>query len=133
MRLAKAPLFFKYTGSVAERAWLAEAARRLAGVPGVERVYLFGSFARGRATRRSDLDLLVVWRTDLPTMRRIGALFDLLKDAPRPLELVVLTPEEFEARKDLPFLRGVMREAVVLYERGKTREGGEAMVPAGGG
>jgi len=66
MRLAKASLLFKYTGAVGERAWLAEAVRRLAAVPGVERVYLFGSFARGKATRRSDLDLLVLWDTDLP-------------------------------------------------------------------
>ena len=116
-----------------ERTWLAEAARRLASVPGVERVYLFGSFARGKATRRSDLDLLVLWDTDLPPLKRIEVLFDLLRDAPRPLELVVLTPQEFAARKGLPFLRGVLKEAVVLYERGEARKGGEALASAGGG
>ena len=66
-------------------------------------------------------------------MKRIGVLFDLLKDAPRPLELVVLTPDEFEARKDLPFLRGVLREAVVLYERGEAGEGGQTLAFASDG
>jgi len=47
------------------------------------------------------------------------------------LELVVLIPEEFVDRKGLPFLRGDLEEAVVLYERGEAREGGEALASAG--
>ena len=80
---------------------------------------LFGSHARGTADRRSDLDLLVVARTSLPPLERIGLVLELLKDAPLPVEALVLTPEEFQERRDLPFLQGVLREAKPLYERGK--------------
>lgn len=99
--------------------WLPGAVNSLAAL-GVERVLLFGSWARGRATRRSDLDLLVVWQTDLPPLERIGRVLRALKDAPLPIEPVVYTPQEFMGRRDLPFLRGVLEEARVLYERGET-------------
>jgi predicted nucleotidyltransferase len=87
---------------------------------GVERVYLFGSHARGTATRRSDLDLLIFWETDLPPLERIGQVLWALRDLPFPVEAVVLTPQEFENRRELPFLRGVLKEAKLIYERGKT-------------
>jgi len=83
-------------------------------------VYLFGSRARGAATRRSDLDLLVLWETDLPHLERIGRVLWALRDLPVVVEPVVLTPEEFQDRRELPFLRGVMKEARLLYERGET-------------
>ena len=35
------------------------------------------------------------------------------------LEALVLAPKEFQERRDLPFLQGVLREAKPLYERGK--------------
>ncbi len=56
---------------------------RLKGAFALEGVYLFGSWARGTADRRSDLDLLVVARTDLPPLERIGRVLELLQDSPR--------------------------------------------------
>jgi len=94
-------------------------AERLAPL-GVERVYLFGSHARGTATRRSDLDLLVLWETPLSPLERIGQILLALRELPWVMEPVVLTPAEFEERRDLPFLKGVLKEAKLLYERGKT-------------
>jgi predicted nucleotidyltransferase len=99
--------------------WL-EAVRERLGAMGVERVYLFGSHARGTATRRSDLDLLVLWETDLPPLERIGQVLWALRELPFAVEAVILTPQEFENRRGLPFLRGVMQEAKLIYERGKT-------------
>ncbi|BAW00477.1 DNA polymerase beta domain-containing protein region [Thermus thermophilus] len=34
-------------------------------------------------------------------------------------QAIVLTPEEFQERRELPFLQGVLLEAKPLYERGK--------------
>lgn len=96
-----------------------DVAERLAPL-GVERVYLFGSHARGTATRRSDLDLLVLWETPLSPLERIGQILLALRELPWVMEPVVLTPAEFEERRDLPFLKGVLKEAKLLYERGKT-------------
>ncbi|WP_018466077.1 nucleotidyltransferase domain-containing protein [Calidithermus timidus] len=99
--------------------WL-EAVREQLGAMGVERVYLFGSHARGTATQHSDLDLLVLWETDLPPLERIGQVLWALRELSFPVEAIVLTPQEFKNRRELPFLRGVMKEAKLIYERGKT-------------
>ncbi|QWK22611.1 nucleotidyltransferase domain-containing protein [Thermus antranikianii] len=99
--------------------YLEEAVRRLREALDLEAVYLFGSHARGTADARSDLDLLVVARTHLPPLKRIGLVLELLQDAPWPVEALVLTLEEWVERQELPFLRGILREAVPLYERGK--------------
>ena len=98
--------------------WL-ELVRERLGAMGVERVYLFGSYARGTATRRSDLDLLVLWPTELPPLERLGQVLWALRDLPLPVEAIVLTPQEFASRRELPFLRGVMKEARLIYERGE--------------
>lgn len=99
--------------------WL-EAVRERLGAMGVDQVYLFGSHARGTATRRSDLDLLVLWQTELPPLERMGRVLWALRDLPWPVEAIVLTPQEFGNRRELPFLRGVMKEAKLIYERGET-------------
>ncbi len=96
--------------------WLQQAVQRLETTLAPERVILFGSFARGTQSRTSDIDLLVVWETPLPALERIGQVLNLLKDAPRPLEVVVYTPREFRERQTLPFLRTILREGKTLYE-----------------
>ena len=57
---------------------LDEAARAvgetLRRVPGIDRVSLFGSYARGRRDLLTDLDVLVVWETDRPFVERVAYL-----------------------------------------------------------
>jgi predicted nucleotidyltransferase len=62
---------------------------------GAEKVILFGSYAEGTATRDSDIDLLVVARTNLPYGARYGAVRCLLEDYPAGFDIIVETPEEF--------------------------------------
>jgi predicted nucleotidyltransferase len=100
--------------------WLEEAARRLARELRPERVILFGSLARGTGTRRSDIDLCLVWQTDLPPLERIGRVLSLLRDAPRPVEAVVYTPSELVRMERSAFVRRILREGQVLYERGSS-------------
>jgi len=97
--------------------WLDEAVQRLRARLHPELILLFGSRARGTETRRSDLDLLLVLRTEAPPLTRIGQVLELLADSPWPVEVIVYTPEEFAARADTPFLRRILREGRVLYER----------------
>jgi len=62
----------------------------------VEAAYLFGSVAEGAWTRDSDVDLIAVYRTETPFSIRGQDFLDLYELAPR-LDLLVYTPEEFEA------------------------------------
>lgn len=99
---------------------LEEAAQIVAGtlsrLPGVERVSAFGSFARGRRDLGTDLDVLVVWETDKPFVERLRFLYSRVH-VPVDLDMVCYTPAEFQALRDGPFLRHVVREEVLLYEK----------------
>jgi predicted nucleotidyltransferase len=85
-------------------------------VPGIERVSLFGSYARGRRDLGTDLDVLVIWETDKPFVERLKALYSLVA-APVDLDLVCYTPAEFRALRDRPFLRQIAGEEILLYEK----------------
>ena len=91
-------------------AGLRRSARRAAErVPELERVLLFGSFARGTAGARSDADLVVVLSTSRHRRRmdRIPELLEALYPAPVPLDVVPWTAAEVaeaRARHD-PFWR----------------------------
>ena len=88
----------------------------LTGVEGVRRVSLFGSYARGRRDLFTDLDVLVVWETDLPLLERLRVLYGLLH-LPVDLDLVCYTPAELETMRDRPFLRHIATEELVLLEK----------------
>lgn len=92
----------------------------LARERGALKAIIFGSLARGTATSRSDVDILIVEETDLPYLRRIDRYFDPLVDRlDRTVEVLVYTPGELERRADLPFVKKALAEGVVAYERGK--------------
>lgn len=98
-------------------AWLPLAVERLRRRFDPERIVLFGSMARGTQTRRSDLDLFLVLNTDKPPLQRIGQVLEELVDSPWPLDVIVYTPEELERLSDRPFVRRILREGRLLYER----------------
>jgi len=78
---------------------------------------LFGSYARGTATERSDVDLFFVENTGKPFLRRIDPYFDELSDRLRSaLDVLVYTPHEFSRMKGSFFLSRALREGVILYE-----------------
>lgn len=83
------------------------------------RAVVFGSHARGTADGFSDLDLVVVLETDLPRFERPRLLDDLYRAAPMGLDLLVLTPAEFEdgLHRRMGIFDGIAREGVTLYER----------------
>jgi|Deesub1362A_J573_1020465.scaffolds.fasta_scaffold10938_3 predicted nucleotidyltransferase len=89
---------------------------QLREMPEVERVILFGSNARGRADLLTDLDLIVVMRSDKPFVERTAELYRRI-EAPVDLDMLVYTPDEIQAMKDRGFLRKALREGKVLYEK----------------
>jgi predicted nucleotidyltransferase len=99
---------------------LDEAPRRivelLSRIDGIQRVSLFGSYARGRRDLFTDLDVLVVWETNKPLLERAGFLHSLL-DIAVDVDVICYTPAEFERIKDRLFLRRALSEEVVLLEK----------------
>ncbi|MDW8345124.1 MAG: nucleotidyltransferase domain-containing protein [Verrucomicrobiae bacterium] len=88
----------------------------------IQRAILFGSFARGDASARSDIDLLLVQETDSRFFDRLdGLLYDLNIASPGPaVEALVYTPQELERMSDRPFIAQALREGVVIYESNRS-------------
>ena len=87
----------------------------LANVPGMRRVSLFGSYAKGRRDLFTDLDLFVVWDTDRSLLERQRYLYSLLS-LPVDLDIVCYTPAELAAAADSPLNRHLLKEEIVLFE-----------------
>ena len=97
---------------------LTEMVTRLVRAFAPERIYLFGSQARGEATSESDFDLLmVVSESSLPRYRRDQAAFRALIGIGVSKDIVVFTRDEFDRKRkvvcSLPAT--VEREGVLLY------------------
>ena len=97
---------------------LAEAVRRLAAAYQPERVYLFGSVARGDADPDSDYDLLVVVPDNAPLERRRSRLaYQALHGTGTAADVLVCTHSYFEDRRFLKAsLPGtVLREGRLMH------------------
>jgi predicted nucleotidyltransferase len=89
---------------------------------GIRKAILFGSFAKGRQTRRSDIDLILIQETDKRYFDRFeGILFDLYQNLrSRDIEIFIYTPTEFESISHRKFIRTAVAEGQVIYECGQT-------------
>jgi predicted nucleotidyltransferase len=97
---------------------LARVIERLAEAFQPERIYVFGSQARGEATPNSDIDLLiVVAQADEPAHRLAQVAYRIATPHSLALDLLVMPRDEFESRSraasSLPAT--VLREGRVLY------------------
>ena len=81
-----------------------------------ERIILFGSYAYGRPTVDSDVDLLVVMPFEGKGVHQAIEILDRL-DARLPVDLLVRTPQELRERLGMNdfFLREVVERGKVLY------------------
>jgi uncharacterized protein len=106
------------TDLLAQDPVLREMVQRLVAAVNPERIYLFGSMARGDAGPDSDYDLLaVVAASDLPPHRRDIQAFRALCGVGAAKDVVVYTREEFESRSLAPssLPATVLREGKLLY------------------
>jgi len=87
-----------------------------------ERIVLFGSCARGDFTKDSDIDLLILKKTDQRHLDRMREVYRLVYSPEQYLALdaLVLTPEEWARKLSMNdfFVQEIAREGKILYERG---------------
>lgn len=86
--------------------------RVFAGYPDLAEVRLFGSYATGRATPRSDIDLATVGIAD---RRRVGRLALDLEDLPIPQKCDV---QAYERISYAPLKRHIDERGVTIYRKG---------------
>lgn len=86
----------------------------------VERITLFGSVARGEERQESDIDVLIVVKTDYKKTAREKTL-----DAANELTTalggntvipVIYSASEFKRKKNSPLMKNVSKEGITIYE-----------------
>jgi predicted nucleotidyltransferase len=85
----------------------------------VQKIVLFGSYASGRPTRHSDVDLFIIMPTARRWHDRTRMLHALFPQRPVPLDFVIRTPQEVRQRLTTyfcPFTREILQKGRVLYE-----------------
>jgi len=90
----------------------------LVGRPEVDRIIVFGSMAAGPMHSWSDIDLVIVQRTELPFLQRIHEVRRLLR--PRVgTDILIYTPDEFESLcRERPFFQSeILGRGRVVYDR----------------
>ncbi|TVR71868.1 MAG: nucleotidyltransferase domain-containing protein [Sphaerobacteraceae bacterium] len=98
---------------------LQEVVRRLVELFEPERIYLFGSQARGDASGDSDYDVMVVVpESDQPSYRRAQKAYSVLWGVGIPVEVIVFTREQFDRQSSVvaSLAATVQREGRILYE-----------------
>lgn len=99
------------------RAYIRHICRRIAEEFKPEKIILFGSYAYGKPTMESDVDLLVVMEFEG------GHFFQAHKITQRlslalPLDLLVYTPQQLQYRLEIGdrFIREIVEQGKVMYE-----------------
>lgn len=65
------------------------------------KIIVFGSYAHGKPTDGSDLDLLIIKDDTGPVVQRNREVRKLLKDFMFPIDVMVKTKQEYETFKDI--------------------------------
>ena len=73
---------------------LQEIIQRIVSGAAPHKIILFGSYAYGTPSQDSDLDLLVIMKTEERPANRVVAISRLLRPRPFPMDILVRTPGE---------------------------------------
>ena len=83
-----------------------------------EKIIIFGSAANGTADADSDVDILIIMDTELSYYKRSGPIRAAMRGIPVAMDMIILTPEEYEELKDdeSSFASVISKTGVVAYE-----------------
>ena len=95
-----------------------ETSLRIARSFAPEKIILFGSYANGRATEDSDVDLMVILSFEGKALDTSVSILTEI-DPPFPVDIVVKKPDEAERRyrEGDPLMRDAFDSGRVLYEQ----------------
>ena len=99
------------------------AVRRIVENNNPQKIILFGSYATNNFNEHSDLDLLIIKETNLPSHKRGREIRKNLRGLKIPIDIVVYTPEEIKEWKEErhSFISKILKEGKIIYER-ETKE-----------
>ena len=101
------------TEKIYTKAEIQRIVRPIAQNRGIDKVFLFGSYARNEATKESDLDFCI----DAPSIKSLFTLSGVRMDLCRAFEkdIDLITQSSLQYNKDLAFVETVNREKELIY------------------
>ncbi len=67
------------------------------------KIIIFGSYAKGTATIKSDFDIFIIMETELPMANRADDMESIILNSLIPIDIHIYTPEEVEEYRKEPF------------------------------
>lgn len=97
---------------------LRKISKRLKKEYSAQKVVLFGSYATGKATKDSDVDLFIIAPTKERFFERMATVKRLIRDLRNgfPVAPIVLTPKEVERRRKAgdQFIQEILKSGIIL-------------------
>ena len=83
----------------------------------VKKAFLFGSYAIGKETRKSDLDLMIIMDTNKRFFERYDQ-FDEIYSTFKgyAVDILIYTPEELEKISHRHFIKDILCKGKIIYE-----------------
>lgn len=83
----------------------------------VKKAILFGSYATGKETKKSDLDLMVIMDTSQRFFERYDQ-FDEIYSTFKgyAVDMLIYTPEELSNISHRPFIKDILQKGKIIYE-----------------
>ncbi len=83
-----------------------------------KKVIIFGSYAKGTATMKSDLDIFVIMETHLPMANRADNLKSMLLSSLIPVDVHIYTPQEVEeyGKEQFSFINSVIKSGRFVFD-----------------
>jgi predicted nucleotidyltransferase len=84
----------------------------------VQKAILFGSIGRDTQTRKSDIDLMIIMKTNKRFFNRFddfNEILSLVRD--RSVDMLIYTPEELDKISHRPFIKKILKEGITIYEQ----------------
>ncbi len=99
---------------------ISEITKRIVGNFKPQKIILFGSYANGTPTEESDLDLLIIKDSNIPSRLQNRKVRKILFDLRIPIDVIVKTPEEFQTYKNIigTIIYPANKFGKVIYESG---------------
>jgi len=85
-----------------DKALLNDVRNRIVEAVDPDKIILFGSYVYGKPSKDSDLDILIIMKSDLPRYKCSIPIYKTLAGLLIPKDIIVYTPQEVEEWENVP-------------------------------
>ncbi len=87
---------------------------KISNLKGINRAYIYGSYAKGEAGPDSDIDIIIIGKVNEDDL--IMRIRNVEKHLNREINYVLFSPEEYETRKKKkdPFIKNVLKDEKII-------------------